>query len=123
MTTSQSNSHSSTPLSVHNLDAKVNGSSAKKQKEAESNIPQPLVLEKAYDSTSSKKKEKKKKKKQKHVKETSSTNAAVVTSDPTSTTDIPDYSRSVCMAHATSMLFLLCYMCACVFLLFIVALL
>ena len=95
-TTSHSNSHATaTPLSVHNSDTKVNGSSVKKEKEAELNIPQPLALDRAYDSTSSKKKEKKKKKKQKHVKETTSTNTAVVTSDPTSTTDIPDYTRFV----------------------------
>ena len=78
-----------------NLDAKVNGSVSKKEeKEIEPVVSQPLILDKGYNSTTTaKKKEKKKKKKQRH-KESTSTNT-VVKSNPTSTMNIPDYSRYV----------------------------
>ena len=76
----------------HNSDSKNNGSVSKMtEKEAESSVtfqPPPSV---------EKPTKKKKKKKPKHIgKEAGPTNAAVVvTSDPTSTTNIPDYIRFV----------------------------
>lgn len=74
-------------------DAKLNGSVAKKEKAVEPTIARPLILEKGNNLTTTKKKEKRKKKKQKHKEQT--TTNTVVKSDPTSTTDIPDYSRFV----------------------------
>lgn len=105
MTTTQSNSHvpahvnTASPSMAHNSssDAKVNGSVSKKEeKEIEPAVSQPLILNKGYNSmTTAKKKDKKKKKKQRH-RESTLTNT-VVKSDPISmsTTNIPDYSRSV----------------------------
>ena len=74
----------------HNSDSKMNGSATKTDKEAESSttFQPPPSVEKPM--------KKKKKKKPKHVsKEAGPTNAVVVTSDPTSTTNIPDYTRFV----------------------------
>jgi hypothetical protein len=66
----------------------MNGSATKMEKEAESSVtfqPPPSV-EKSM--------KKKKKKRPKHIgKEAGPVNAVVVTSDPTSTTNIPDYTR------------------------------
>lgn len=68
----------------------MNGSVTKAEKEAESSVTfqPPPSLEKPM--------KKKKKKKPKHIgKEAGPTSAVVVTSDPTSTTNIPDYTRFV----------------------------
>ena len=72
----------------------MNGSVSTNEKEAESNAShQPPLTSEVKGHNSMRKKEKKKKKKQKH-KEAGPTNT-VVTSDPTSTTNIPDYARFV----------------------------
>ena len=74
----------------------MNGSVSKTEKEVESRVTvqPPPSLEKPYNSST----RKKKKKKQKHnSKEAGPTNTVVVTSDPTSTTNIPDYTRFVSM--------------------------
>ena len=92
---SSTNSHAHAPPSVNNSEKKVNGSVQKKEKETvEPAVSQPLILEKGFNSSKRKKKEKDKKKKQKH-KDTQSAANTVVTSDPTSTTNIPDHSRYV----------------------------
>ena len=74
----------------------MNGAVQKKEKVAVEPVDsQPLILEKGFNSTKKKKKEKDKRKKQKQKDTTSAANT-VVTSDPTSTTNIPDHSRYIC---------------------------
>ena len=92
LTTTQTETHT---LPVYNSDVKVNGSASKNEKEMETPVPQPLMVDKECNNSTTRKKVKKKKKKQKHTETVSATDAAV-TSDPTAAASKTiDYTRSV----------------------------